>query len=102
MSEIRAGLPAGDSSEQRAAEVFVLTQLASDLGVTFEPGQRSMPDGTRVELDAICLNPPTLIEVWAPHPVLSPADIERLADIAAARLRPAVIAPAPVTSAAKG
>jgi hypothetical protein len=103
MSEIRAGLPAGDSSEQRAAEVFVLTQLASDLGVTFEPGQRSMPDGTRVELDAICLNPPMLIEVWAHQgPVLSPADIERLADIAAARLRPAVIAPAPVTSAAKG
>lgn len=65
MSEIRASLHAGDSSEQRAAEVFVLTQLASDLGVTFEPGQRSMPDGTRVELDAICLNPPMLIEVWA-------------------------------------
>lgn len=35
-------------------------------------------------------------------PVLSPADVERLSDIAAARLRPAVVAPAAGTSAAKG
>lgn len=58
-------LPPGDSAVQRAAEPVVLELVASALKLTFGPGKRVMPDGTRVELDAISIDPPVLVEVWA-------------------------------------
>lgn len=63
----------GNSAEQRAAEVVVLRQLETDLEVALGPGKRALPDGTRVELDAICLEPPILIEVWAHQGAPKPA-----------------------------
>ena len=55
----------GDSSVQRDAEAVLLDLLASQLHVAFGPGLRLLPDGKRVELDAISVDPPILVEVWA-------------------------------------
>ena len=55
----------GNSAEQRAAEAVLLQLLAAKLGVEFVAGRRVMPDGTRVELDAIAEDPPVLVEAWA-------------------------------------
>ncbi len=55
----------GDSAEQRAAEAILLDALAAKLGLTFSHGRRLLPDGTRVELDAICDDPPVLVEAWS-------------------------------------
>lgn len=45
----------------------MLKALAAELGLTFRAGSRVMPDGTRVELDAISENPPVLVEAWSHH-----------------------------------
>jgi hypothetical protein len=60
-----AQLAPGDSGVQRAAETVLLAALAVELGLTFGPGKRVMPDGTRVELDAISEEPPVLVEAWS-------------------------------------
>jgi hypothetical protein len=58
-------LAPGDSGVQRAAETVLLAALAVELGLTFGPGRRVMPDGTRVELDAISEELPVLVEAWS-------------------------------------
>jgi len=60
-----AQLAPGDSAVQRAAETVLLAALVVELGLTFGPGRRVMPDGTRVELDAISEEPPVLVEAWS-------------------------------------
>ena len=55
-------LAPGDSGVQRAAETVLLAALAVELGLTFGLGKRVMPEGTRVELDAISEEPPVLVE----------------------------------------
>ena len=55
----------GDSSEQREAEVELLSALALAQGLVLESGKRVLPDGARIEIDAISLEPPTLVKAWA-------------------------------------
>jgi hypothetical protein len=64
---------AGDSGVQRAAERVLLALLEAELGVTLGSGRRVLPDGTRVDLDAICLEPPILVEAWSHQGVPKPA-----------------------------
>ncbi len=55
----------GDSLEQREAERHLLTGFAARHGLTLGRGDRRLPDGTLVRLDAISTDPPVLVEAWA-------------------------------------
>ncbi len=44
-----AQLAPGDSGVQRAAETVLLAALDVELGLTFGPGRRVMPDGTHCQ-----------------------------------------------------
>ena len=57
--------PAGDSSEQRAAETLLIATLSKRLGVQLIPKRYSLPEGGRLEFDGWCENPPIICEAWA-------------------------------------
>lgn len=58
-------LPAGSSSEQRAAERHMLDALGSRLGVRLDPRSLSHTSGARVELDGADTELSVLVECWA-------------------------------------
>lgn len=58
-------LAAGNSAEQRAAEVEMLATLAAELGVPLAKKRMVHVDGAWTELDGHSADPPTLVEVWA-------------------------------------
>ena len=57
----------GDSSEQRKAERWMLSQLADKLGVSLQPKVIHLERGSYLEVDGYCpdLPRPILCEVWA-------------------------------------
>lgn len=57
--------PAGDSSEQRAAETLLIDTLAKRLEVQLIPKRYPLPEGGRLEFDGWCENPPIICEAWA-------------------------------------
>lgn len=58
-------LPAGDSTVQRDAEVFLLAALSQSLNVTLAPTRLMLPDGSYVDVDGVGIEPPILVEAWA-------------------------------------
>lgn len=56
---------AGNSAEQRAAEVVMLSTLGAELGVPLAKKRMVAVDGAWTELDGVSSDPPTLVEVWA-------------------------------------
>lgn len=58
-------LAAGNSAEQRAAEVVMLAALGEELGVSLAKKRMVAVDGAWTELDGVASDPPTLVEVWA-------------------------------------
>lgn len=56
---------AGDSWVQREAEPHMVTWLSDHLGARLAPRRFTFPDGSRVEVDAACDDPPVLCEAWA-------------------------------------
>ena len=65
VAEPLPGVPAGDSSVQRAAETMMLDTLAQLLGVPLVSERIYLPDGSRVEIDGFSAQPPVLVEAWA-------------------------------------
>src|SRR3954447_14137227 len=59
------GLIDADSVEQRIAERWILKELSRTLGREIAPGSRATPSGIRVDLDGVCVAPPTVVEAWA-------------------------------------
>jgi len=56
---------AGDSSEQQAAERWLLDQAGQRLGVALSPSTLYLERGSHIEVDGYCADPPTLCEAWA-------------------------------------
>jgi hypothetical protein len=56
---------AGDSAEQRAAELVMLDVLGRELGAVLLKRRFSPIRGTWTELDGVSDNPPILVEAWA-------------------------------------
>ena len=59
------GLNAGNSAEQREAEVLLVAGLAERLGVRLSKKQFALPGGEWLEIDGVCESPPILCEAWA-------------------------------------
>lgn len=84
--------PPGDSATQRQAEAVLIAGLGYRLGAHLAPRRIFMTDGTRVEVDGVCDDPPILSEAWAHHGPPKPAQRNKvLADalklVALGRLR---------------
>jgi hypothetical protein len=60
-----AGLPAGSSGEQRAAERVMLDLLAARLGLPLDPARLTVASGARVEIDGTDPGRTVLVECWA-------------------------------------
>jgi hypothetical protein len=58
-------ISAGDSREQREAEVWLINALAEKLCIPLTKRKWYLDDGGCVELDGFCETPPVLCEVWA-------------------------------------
>lgn len=56
---------AGDSSEQREAEIWLVEQLAAKLGIKLEKRRKPLNGGSWVELDGLSEAPLVLCEAWA-------------------------------------
>lgn len=56
---------AGDSAEQRAAEVAMLAILARELGLILTGHRFQTPSGARAQVDGLSENPRVLVEAWA-------------------------------------
>ena len=56
---------AGDSAEQRAAEIAMLETLGQELGITLTKQRVIAVNGAWTEVDGLCASPPTLVEAWA-------------------------------------
>ena len=57
--------PPGDSAEQRAAELVMVSLLADELGVPLAPRRINLKDGGRAEVDAASDDLSVLCEAWA-------------------------------------
>ncbi len=57
--------PAGDSSEQREAESYLIEKLSKTLGVPLTKRRFTLDNGSWIELDGFCESPPVLCEAWA-------------------------------------
>ncbi len=57
--------PAGDSSEQRDAEEWLVDTLSKRLGVRLIKRRWPLDEGSWVEVDGFCESPLTLCEAWA-------------------------------------
>ena len=58
-------IAAGDSAEQRAAEVVMLEALGNEVGAVLMKRRFRPVQGTWTEVDGVCDDPPMLVEVWA-------------------------------------
>jgi len=58
---------AGDSREQREAEGIMLAWLENHLGIRLERRRVTFADGSWLEVDGACDDPPVLVEAWAHH-----------------------------------
>lgn len=56
---------AGDSSEQREAEAWLINALAEELCISLTKQKWVLDNGSRIELDGFCATPLVLCEVWA-------------------------------------
>jgi len=56
---------AGDSSEQREAETWLVDCLSKKLGVTLTKKKFTLDGGSWIELDGFCESPLLLCEAWA-------------------------------------
>jgi len=56
---------AGDSSEQREAETWLVDCLSKKLGVTLTKRKIPIDGGSWIELDGFCESPLVLCEAWA-------------------------------------
>ncbi|NJN93151.1 MAG: hypothetical protein HC875_03195 [Anaerolineales bacterium] len=56
---------AGDSSEQREAEAWLINALAEELGINLIKRKWPLENGSWIELDGFCETPLILCEVWA-------------------------------------
>jgi len=56
---------AGDSSEQRKAEEWLVNALSKKLGVGLTKGKWFLDGGSGIELDGFCESPMVLCEAWA-------------------------------------
>ncbi|HIH44522.1 MAG TPA: hypothetical protein HA257_05450 [Candidatus Methanoperedenaceae archaeon] len=65
MKKVKVSELAGDSSEQREAEKWLVNALSKKLGLTLCEKKIDLPEGGRIELDAFCESPLVLCEVWA-------------------------------------
>ena len=63
--EPKAATLAGDSQEQRGAEVVMLSQLSSRIHARLASHRFGTEDGLRVEVDGFSETPPVLVEIWA-------------------------------------
>lgn len=57
--------PPGDSQEQREAEAVMVARLAERLSMPLAPRRIPLPDGGRVEVDAVTEDGSLLCEAWA-------------------------------------
>jgi hypothetical protein len=57
--------PPGDSTEQREAEKFMVEALSAIVGKPLSPRRVFLPDGGRLELDAVADDASVLAEAWA-------------------------------------
>ena len=57
--------PPGDSSEQRAAEQWLVDALSQDLGVVLTKKKLQLDDDSSLELDGFAESPLILCEAWA-------------------------------------
>lgn len=58
-------LSPGDSRVQRNAELAMISWLGTELGCELGPQRINLPDGSRLELDAFCMEPLVICEAWA-------------------------------------
>lgn len=66
MQRVKMSELAGDSSEQREAEEWLVNALSKKLGLQLTKRKRlDLPEGGWIELDAFCESPLVLCEVWA-------------------------------------
>lgn len=65
MSSQKAEKPAGDSSEQREAEQWLLGELSAKLGAELSKKKLRLSNGGYLELDGFCESPPIFCEIWA-------------------------------------
>jgi len=72
-TEVEQGRPAGDSLEQRQAEIVTLALISERLGVVLEKRRLDLPEGGWIELDGACDDPPVLMEAWAHQGRAKPA-----------------------------
>ena len=56
---------AGDSSEQREAEIWLLRELSNELGITLTKKKLGVDRGSWIEMDGFCESPLILCEAWA-------------------------------------
>jgi sugar phosphate isomerase/epimerase len=66
-------LPAGDSAEQRQAEIDILAELARQVGSPLAPRRFAVESGVIATVDGASEHPPLLVEVWAHHGPPKPA-----------------------------
>jgi len=57
--------PLGDSGEQKAAEGWLVSSLASKLGVTLKKERFTLEGGSWIEVDGYCQAPKVFCEAWA-------------------------------------
>lgn len=57
--------PAGDSAEQRAAEVLIVERISAELAVRLAPRVFTLADRRRVTVDGASEDPAILVEAWA-------------------------------------
>jgi hypothetical protein len=57
--------PAGDSSEQREAERWMITQLGRELGVCLDKRAVTLPNDSRVAYDGATEDLSIVVEAWA-------------------------------------
>lgn len=67
MKSDEKGRAAGDSSEQRQAELLLISRLGEHLGVKLAKRRFPLPDGGWLEIDGACECPMVLCEAWAHH-----------------------------------
>ena len=60
-------LAAGDSREQRTAELLLVAGLGERLGIKLCKHRFSLPAGGWLEIDGMCQVPSVLCEAWAHH-----------------------------------
>ncbi|MBB1152506.1 hypothetical protein [Amycolatopsis dendrobii] len=58
-------VPPGSNTEQRAAELLMITWVANELGIALRPQPIETSTGARVEVDDVDDGRTVLVEAWA-------------------------------------